>query len=78
MKNKIFLLIFFSFGIITAGEITKVGTSAAQFMKIGVGARATAMGESFVAVSNDASAIFWNPAGIASLTTNEVLLVHTD
>lgn len=80
MKNRklSFLLIFLVYGIINAGEITKVGTSAAQFVKIGIGARATAMGESFVAVSNDASAIFWNPAGIASVKTNEVLLVHTD
>jgi len=78
MKKKILFLLILTFGIIRAGDITKVGTSAAQFLKIGVGARAAGMAESFVAVSNDASAIFWNPAGIASLTKNEVLLAHTD
>lgn len=78
MKKIILVFIFSSFSLIKAGEITKVGTSAAQFLKIGVGARATAMGESFVAVSNDASSIFWNPAGIASIKRNEVLLTHTN
>ncbi|NOX37755.1 MAG: UPF0164 family protein [Calditrichaeota bacterium] len=60
------------------GEITKVGTTAAQFLKIGIGARASAMGESFVAEANDVSALYWNPAGIAFLKTNEVIFVRTN
>jgi hypothetical protein len=47
----------------------KVGTAGAQFLKIGVGARAVGMGEAFVAVADDASAIWWNPAGVARITT---------
>jgi len=46
----------------------KVGTAGAQFLKIGVGARAVGMGETFVAVADDASAIWWNPAGVARIT----------
>ncbi len=42
----------------------RVGTSAAQFLKIGAGARAEALGQAYVAISNDASALFWNPAGL--------------
>ena len=61
-----------------ADEITKMGTTAAQFLKIGVGARAAGMGESFVAVASDGSAIFWNPAGLASLKKNELLLEHNN
>jgi len=53
----------------------KVGTFDGQFMKIPIGARATAMGGSFVAVADDASAVFWNPAGIARLSGN-ILAVH--
>ncbi|MBM3319291.1 MAG: PorV/PorQ family protein [Candidatus Eisenbacteria bacterium] len=45
----------------------KVGTIGAQFLKIGVGGRGVAMGESFVAIADDASALYWNPAGIARL-----------
>jgi hypothetical protein len=54
-----------------AGEIfRKVGTAGAQFLKIGPGARAVGMGEAFVAVADDASAIWWNPAGVARITQN--------
>jgi hypothetical protein len=54
----------------------RAGTSSATFLKIGVGARATGLGESFVAVANDPSAIYWNPAGLASVQRQEVLLSH--
>src|SRR5262245_40262923 len=56
----------------------RVGTTSGAFLRIGVGARATALGEAFVAVANDPSAIFWNPAGLASLQRQEVLLSHVD
>ncbi len=42
----------------------RAGTSSLQFLKIGIGGRATAMGESFVAVANDITALYWNPAGL--------------
>jgi hypothetical protein len=42
----------------------RVGISTAQFLKIGVGRRASAMGDAFVAISDDASALYWNPAGL--------------
>lgn len=55
----------------------KVGTIGAQFLKWGVGGRGVAMGESFVAVADDASALYWNPAGIAQLDGNShVFLSH--
>jgi hypothetical protein len=56
----------------------RVGISAFQFLKIGVGARAVGIGESFVAVANDASALYWNPAGLAQFSDNQVLFAHTD
>ena len=48
-----------------AQEVKKVGTSAATFLRIPVGARAASMGEAYTSISNDASAMFWNPGGIA-------------
>jgi len=75
--KNICIILFVFFGLIEAGEITKKGTTAAQFLKIGVGARASAMGESYVAEANEASAIFWNPAGLAQITSNEVIFVRT-
>lgn len=54
----------------------RAGTSSGAFLKIGVGARASALGESFVAVANDPTAIYWNPAGLASLVRQEVAISH--
>ena len=56
----------------------RAGISAFQFLKIGVGARGVGMGESFVAIANDASALYWNPAGLALSAENEVFAAHTE
>src|SRR2546426_7784947 len=56
----------------------RAGTSSGTFLRIGVGARAIGLGESFVAVANDPSAIYWNPAGLASLQRQELLLSHVE
>lgn len=73
MKKYFFIIILFtSFGF-SGGEFDKVGTTTAQFLKLGVGARAMGMGGSFVAVSDDGSAMYWNPAGLVNqkdLTTS--------
>jgi long-subunit fatty acid transport protein len=54
----------------------RAGTTSGQFLKIGLGARAVGLGESFVAVANDPSAVYWNPAGLASLQRMELSLSH--
>ena len=56
----------------------RAGTSSGTFLKIAVGARATALGESFVAVANDPTAIYWNPAGLASMQRQEVSFSHVE
>jgi len=56
--------------------ISGKGTTAATFLKIGVGPRAVAMGESFVAIADDVSAVYWNPAGLAQLQYPEVTAMH--
>jgi opacity protein-like surface antigen len=58
-------------------HVSKKGTTAAPFLSIGQGARAAAMGSAFVAVANDASAIYWNPGGLARLSGVQVSFEHT-
>ena len=53
------------------------GTSSFPFLKINVGARAVAMGGAFTGLANDATALYYNPAGIASMPrTNFVAGYH--
>ena len=56
---------------------SKVGTSGAQFLKIGAGARPTAMGEAFTGIADDVNAVYYNPAGLAFLMRPEITAMHT-
>jgi hypothetical protein len=57
-------------------DVSKVGTTACPFLTIGVGARANAMGGAFTSVANDVTALYWNPAGLARLSSNQLALIH--
>ena len=48
-----------------AAAAENAGTSAAQFLKIGAGARGAAMAEAQSAVADDIYAAYYNPAGLA-------------
>jgi hypothetical protein len=50
--------------IISGSAAAQVSQTAVQFLLIAPGARAGGMGETFVAVSDDATAVHWNPAGL--------------
>lgn len=53
----------------TAGEFSKVGGAGGQFLKIGIGARATSMAGAYSSIVDDLSAVHWNPAGLAKIKT---------
>lgn len=78
-KKLIMTLILAAFIMqpILAQTVTKTGTTAAKFLSIGVGARANAMGGAYSSVANDVSAIYWNPAGIASVNETQTLFTYT-
>ncbi len=57
-------------------NLTKTGTSAAPFLKIGVGSRAIGMGGAFTAVADDITAMYWNPGGMANLYSSEATFNH--
>lgn len=59
------------------GTITRVGTTAAQFLKLGAGARAISFGGAYVAEASDMSAVYWNPAGFARLSGSHLQLSNT-
>ena len=53
------------------------GVSGAQFLTIEQGARGLGMGGAYTSVTDDASALWWNPAGLARAEFSEVTLSHT-
>lgn len=61
-----------------ASAQAKVGTTAAPFLGISVGPRATGMGGAFVASGSDASAMYWNPGGLSRSTGSQILGATTD
>lgn len=65
-------------GSVFQTEVVNTGTNAAAFLEIGVGARAMAMGGSYVAVANDPTALYYNPAGIVWMNNIQVELMHNE
>jgi len=58
---------------------TNVGTTAASFLEVGVGAAAIGMGGAYVAMAGDISGLYWNPGGISRVKQTQALfeyLVH--
>jgi tetratricopeptide (TPR) repeat protein len=58
-------------GLATSAFAQAGGTPGA-FLNYGVGGRAMAMGGAYYAISDDASAAYWNPAGLSQLQRKEI------
>lgn len=51
---------------------------AGEFLATGLGAKALGMGGAFLAVADDASAAYWNPAGLVQPDMSQVMLMHSE
>ncbi|MFA6542771.1 MAG: UPF0164 family protein, partial [Bacteroidota bacterium] len=51
----------------SGSNVSKTGTTAGTFLEIPVGARAIALGSAYSGIADDASSLYWNPAGAARL-----------
>lgn len=61
-----------------AQSVSRTGTVAGAFLAIGVGPRPAALGGAFTAVADDATALYWNPAGLAALPSGELVTAHSE
>ena len=52
------------------------GTAAAQVLKLGVGARAAGMGNTYAAIADDIAAVYWNPGGLGGVKKESASLMH--
>ncbi len=72
-KITLFCMIMFVVTIPLWGQnVDYSGTSTSNFLKIGVGARAVAMGDAYVTMTEDAGSMFWNAGAIAALDQGSV------
>jgi hypothetical protein len=62
----------------TAVAQDKVGTTGMQFLEIGVSPRADGLGGAFTAIADDASAVYYNPAGMVQLENTQLMISHID
>ena len=77
MKQYIKLItIVFIIGMIYG--VNKTGTTAAKFLSIEVGSNAVGMGGAYTAIASDATAMYWNPAGLSFHDTKEVYFNHAN
>jgi len=77
LRNAAVLTILVLIGVSSA-QASSVSQAGVLFLKIAPGARAGGMGEAMVAVADDATATWWNPAGLAHITQNELTLMHVN
>jgi hypothetical protein len=62
-------------GAVQAGE---PGSAGVPFLRLGLGARASAMGEAYCAVAEDASSVFFNPGAMPAVLGTHLSLVHNE
>ncbi len=78
IKLTIVLLLLVLFLNATLCAKQASGTTDFQFLKLDVGARTLAMGGAFAGVSDDISAIRYNPAGLRQLSKKEASATHME
>ncbi|RKX29494.1 MAG: hypothetical protein DRP46_07095 [Candidatus Zixiibacteriota bacterium] len=80
MKNKVLILLIVllvvSLSLAYAENAPRIGTAGAQELRIPIGSRGTAMGGAIIADVSGLESIYWNPAGLASLSGTEVMFSH--
>jgi hypothetical protein len=77
MKIFVFLFCVFYFVSCSYPEIlSNPGTAGANFLKINLSARAEGLAQNFCGLSDDPSAIYFNPAGIAQIREKKLQMNH--
>ena len=79
-KGHIFFLciVLLGFTAVPLPALADEGSHAAEFLSHGVGARALGMGSSFVSIADDATAAYWNPAGLVQIQRRAFAAMYSD
>ena len=71
------VLIIFLLSATYLASQSKIGTTAAPFLNIGVGPRAVSMGGAFIGTADDVTSLYWNPAGASRSDRNDAMFAYT-
>jgi hypothetical protein len=77
MKYLLMILVLSTMALVNYNEIKAQGETAVPFLLLAPDSRASGMGETGGGLADNASAIFWNPAGIAFLSGSEIDITHS-
>lgn len=80
MKKSVYTITIITLILLTSlpSQADDEGAHVAEFLSHGVGARALGMGSAFVAIADDATATYWNPAGLAKINKNGFSTMYSD
>lgn len=76
MRRAAFIILLLNSPVFATDKLA--GTSGAEFLKIGAGARASAMGDAFVGLADDINAVYYNPSGLGFISRPEIVAMHTE
>jgi hypothetical protein len=77
-SQSLFAAAVFAVGLCCAAGAVRAERFAGEFMAMGGGARALGMGAAFCAVADDASAVYFNPAGLSGFDKRQALFMHSE
>ena len=78
MKKEYLLAIAISLFVFPLASNAQIGITAVPFLQIEPDSRGAAMGNTGVAIADNAAAMFWNPAGLAFQQDNQVSITHSN
>lgn len=64
--------------LLLTGAAHAASRYAGEFLGLGAGARAAALGSAYVALADDATAGYWNAAGLSALRSRQIHLTHAE
>lgn len=75
IHKVLLILTLLSTGLFAQSPI-RVGTTTAEFLGIGYGPAASALGDAYVSMAQDVSSIYWNPAGLSFMEKSQVMFTY--
>jgi hypothetical protein len=75
-KSRFLVVVAVTVGILSCACVAFATPHAGAFLRMGVGARALGMGGAFTAVADDATAAYWNPAGLVKIENIEATFMY--